>query len=94
MLDVSNAGEALLVSEQHAGQIQLMLTDVVMPRMTGTELAARLRPIRPEMRIVYMSGYNQTHFGTNEKNGTHEAFIAKPISVDVLLEAIRRVLDA
>jgi two-component system cell cycle sensor histidine kinase/response regulator CckA len=88
VLEARNAGEALLLCEQHAGAIELLLTDVVMPRMTGPELAARLRPMRPAMRVVYVSGYSEDRI-----DEPHDAFVAKPMSVDALLQSVRAVLD-
>jgi two-component system cell cycle sensor histidine kinase/response regulator CckA len=88
VLEARNAGEALLLCEQHEDVIHLMVTDVVMPRMTGPQLAARLRPMRPDMRIVYISGYSEDRI-----EGPHDAFVAKPMSVDALLQSVRSVLD-
>ncbi len=93
VLDASNAGEALLLCERHAGVIHLMLTDVVMPRMTGPELATRLRPLRPEMRVVYMSGYNEERLDAPGHDEHSDGFLAKPASVDALLERVRGALD-
>jgi CheY-like chemotaxis protein len=87
-----NGWEALQYSERHAGPIHLMLTDVVMPGMTGQELADRLRPLRPEMEVVFMSGYLEN--GTVQP-GTLEAgagFLAKPFSPDALATKVREVL--
>ena len=59
VLEAANPGQALLHSERDAGPIHLLLTDVVMPGMTGPELAARLKPLRPSMEIIFMSGYSE-----------------------------------
>ncbi len=77
--------------EQHAGALELMLTDVVMPRMSGPQLAARLRSIRPELRIINISGYSKDRF--DSADGTHDRFLTKPVSIDELLQRVRRVLD-
>ena len=57
ILEAKNGMEALQVGASHSGQIHLMLTDVVMPKMGGPELAELLRPLRPDMKVIYMSGY-------------------------------------
>ena len=85
----ANGWEALLYSERHAGPIHLMLTDVVMPGMTGKELAERLRPLRPEMAVVFMSGYLES--GTGALNGG-AGFLSKPFSPDALATKVREVL--
>src|SRR5207249_2494654 len=55
VIEASNAGEALLVCERHAEPISLLITDVIMPKMSGRELATRLLHLHPEMRVLYMS---------------------------------------
>ena len=57
VLEASNAGEALLACEQHTGEIHLLLSDVVLPRLNGLELAARVRRQHPNLRVAFMSGY-------------------------------------
>jgi hypothetical protein len=93
VLEAEHATEALTVSNEYDGEIHLMLTDVVMPLMSGRDLAKRLRPLRPDMKVLYMSGYTDdaiVHHGVLEK-GT--AFIGKPFSIDALSRKLREVLD-
>ncbi len=92
VLEARNAGEALLIFEQHAGPIPLMVTDVVMPRMTGPQLAARLRAVRANLRIVYVSGYSEDRIDATSTSA-HDAFLSKPVSADALLRCVREVLD-
>jgi len=89
----ANAGEALLACEQHEGGIDLLLSDVVMPRMNGPALAKRLAPIRPEMRVLYMSGYTEGHF-IDEALEPGVAFLQKPIRPEILARKVRDVLDS
>jgi len=71
-----------------------MLTDVVLPRMSGPDLALSLARLRPETRVLYMSGYTADAIGTHGvlEPGTH--FIQKPFTADDLLRKLRSVLDA
>ena len=94
ILDAENGIEALKVSEEHEGQIHLMITDVVMPKMGGRELEKRLHPLRPEMKVVYMSGYTDDailHHGVL-KPGIE--FLQKPLRSESLKRKVREVLDA
>jgi PAS domain S-box-containing protein len=93
VLEASNGGEALLLCEQHSGRIDLLLTDVVMPRLSGRELAERLAVVRPEMKVLFMSGYTKDTM-------IHEAvleagiqYLQKPITPDALRAKVRQVLD-
>jgi signal transduction histidine kinase len=93
VLETSNGSNALHVSEQEAGPIHLMVTDVVMPGMNGPELAKRLNPLRPEMKVIYISGYTDNaivHHGVLEKGVN---YIQKPFTVEGLVRKVRKILD-
>ena len=92
---LANDGEdALRVSREHAGPIHLMLTDVVMPRMGGLELAGRLQGLRPDTRVLYTSGYiEQDGLDAATADGKF-AFLAKPFTPDELARKVRETLEA
>jgi PAS domain S-box-containing protein len=94
VLEARNAGEALLSCERHARAIHLLLTDVVMPQMSGRELAEWLGPLRPDMRVLFMSGYTEDailHHGILDSGF---AYLQKPLVPDSLARRVREVLDA
>ncbi len=93
VLEASHGGEALRVAIRHEGPIHVMLTDVVMPLMSGRQLTDKLAPLRPEMKVIYMSGYMDhtvVHAGILEP-GT--VFLQKPFTPVVLAQKLREVLD-
>ncbi len=93
VLETASGGDALVLVQRHSGPIHLMLTDVVMPRMTGKELTERLKLIRPLMRVLFMSGYAEdviAHHGVLEAGVD---FIPKPFSPDGLAGKVREVLS-
>lgn len=92
-LDASNSGEALLTCERHDGPINLMLSDVVMPQMSGPELAERVASLRPDMRVLFMSGYLDEAISKHGLLMDHASFLFKPFNRRVLLEKVREVLD-
>jgi two-component system cell cycle sensor histidine kinase/response regulator CckA len=93
VLPAQHAGEALALCERHDGAIDLMLTDVVMPQMSGPELAKRVRVARPEMRVLCMSGYTDDSIVRHGVLETGVAFLQKPITPASLARKVREVLD-
>jgi two-component system, cell cycle sensor histidine kinase and response regulator CckA len=94
VLHASNGGEAFMVAEKYVGDIDLLMTDVVMPGMNGRELAERLLRLRPGMKVLYSSGYTENvivHHGIVDKDLN---FIGKPYSLHGLAAKLREVLDA
>jgi two-component system cell cycle sensor histidine kinase/response regulator CckA len=93
VLEARNAGEALLLCEQHPQRIQLLLSDVVMPQMSGVQLARRVAAIRPDMRVLCMSGYSDEAVFRHGLVDSGLAFVQKPITPDGLLLRVRQVLE-
>jgi PAS domain S-box-containing protein len=93
VLEAANGGEALLVCEKLKEEIHLLLTDVVMPGMSGRELAHRLSFLRPEMKILYMSGYSDDSIVSYGILNEKVSFIPKPFSLEALVNQVREVLD-
>ncbi len=94
VLDARNAGEALLLSEEHPGRIHLLLSDVVLPKMSGPALARRLALSRPDMRVLCMSGYTDDAAVRHGVIDAELAYLQKPITVETLTRKVRSVLDA
>ncbi|MFO1530612.1 MAG: ATP-binding protein [Kiritimatiellia bacterium] len=94
VLPAANAGEALLVAENHAGQIELVLTDIVMPLISGIKLVDRLRQIRQEFKVLYTSGYQQTGSTEPYQAPALANFLQKPFDLLALGLAVRHALDA
>lgn len=92
VLSAAGGAEALLISEK-GGQIDLLLTDVIMPGLSGRELAARLQSVRPNLKVLFMSGYTENaiaHHGVLDP-GTY--FMSKPLTAPDLTRRVRDVLD-
>jgi CheY-like chemotaxis protein len=92
VLEARNAGEALLISERHDGPIDLLLSDVVMPQMSGPELAKRLAHTRPTMKVLCMSGYTDDSIVRHGVLEAHVAYLQKPITPVLLTTRVREVL--
>jgi signal transduction histidine kinase/FixJ family two-component response regulator len=93
VLSAANGDEALMTCAQYTGDIHLLLTDVIMPRMSGRALAQELLKIRPALKIVFMSGYTDGMIGNRGllDEGTH--FLGKPFTAADLTWKIREALD-
>ncbi len=92
VLEAAGGAEALQVAASHGGPIHLLLTDVVMPQMGGAELAQRLLEQRPDLRVLYTSGYTDDAV-VHDKSNARIAFLGKPYVVETLLEKVRSLLD-
>lgn len=94
VIEAALAGEAVIAAERHHEKIDLLLTDVIMPRMGGAELAERLRKDHHGLKVLYMSGYASDVLMSHENvDGENTAFIAKPFTLESITKKVRDVLD-
>lgn len=93
VLEASGPDAALEICRQYQRTIHLMMTDVVMPTMNGRELAEQVAKFRPEVKILYMSGYPDDAVVRHGILNSNVAFLQKPFSLDALARKVREVLD-
>jgi two-component system, cell cycle sensor histidine kinase and response regulator CckA len=94
LLKARNGREALALCEKHTGTISLMITDLIMPSMNGSELAAQLAGLRPDLKVLFMSGYTDNAVVHHGVLGPNVAFIGKPFAPQDLVRKVRQTLDA
>ena len=92
VLEARNGLEALEVLSRHSGPIHLVLSDMVMPKMGGAELTARLRTLRPDAKVLLMSGYSEYSTGPQGPVPSQTLILQKPFSLRTLVEKVRDVL--
>jgi PAS domain S-box-containing protein len=93
VLDAADGMQALEIAAAHAGKIQLLITDVVMPRLSGRELAARLAATRPDLKVLYISGYTDDSVFRHGVLEGGMAFLQKPFNLKALGTKIREILE-
>ncbi len=94
VLEARHGIEALITSTKYVGPIHLLLTDVVMPQMSGPEVAEKILTVRPEIKILYMSGYPDHPVFDQGGVSRQTGFLPKPFSPPVLTQKVREVLDS
>ncbi len=92
ILVATNGVDALRVSEQHPGSIDVLLTDVIMPQMSGPDLARALAPRRPAMKVLYISGYTDDKLRHASISGSEVVLIQKPFQLVDLTQKLREIL--
>jgi CheY-like chemotaxis protein len=85
--------QALQICGQHRGPIHLLVTDVVMPQMSGRQVAERLLAQRPGLKVLYLSGYTEDAVVRHGVVETEVAFLSKPFTPAALADKVREVLD-
>jgi CheY-like chemotaxis protein len=93
VLEATHGYEAMRIGQQHHESIHLLLTDVVMPEMGGRELAERLTPLHPAMKVIFMSGYTDDAVVRHGVQHAETNFLQKPFSPIDLARTVRKVLD-
>jgi two-component system, cell cycle sensor histidine kinase and response regulator CckA len=93
VIEAGNGEEALSLSREHTGKIQLLVTDMVMPGMGGRQVAEALEQQRPGVRVLYLSGYTENTIAQRGALGSELPFLQKPFTMEALLRKVRQVLD-
>ena len=93
VVTASNGAEAIEIATSHIGRIDLLLTDVIMPVMQGPTVANEVRKLRPDIRVLFMSGHAQPVLEAEAVLGTEFRLVEKPFDQAILLENVRKVLD-
>jgi two-component system cell cycle sensor histidine kinase/response regulator CckA len=93
VLTATDGEEALKLVDRHESRIDLVITDSIMPRLGGSELARRLRNLRPGIRMIQMTGYSDRGLAAESGTDLWHGFIAKPFEPELLLHQVREVLD-
>jgi len=94
VIEAADGAVAVQIAVAHEGTIHLLLTDVIMPGMNGRELAQRIAEIRPNVKVLYMSGYTENVIGTNGMLDAGVRLLQKPFNLRDLKDKVREVLDA
>jgi two-component system cell cycle sensor histidine kinase/response regulator CckA len=94
VLEAANGVEALRILEERSGEVDLVVSDVVMPEMDGPTLLKEMRKRNPELKIVFVSGYAEDAFEKNLPEGGQFAFLAKPFTLKNLVAVVKETIAA
>lgn len=94
VLNTENAGSAIGIAERQAGQIDLLLTDIIMPGLSGPDLAQRIIRLKPTIKVLYVSGFSNPAAFANGAMSPRICFLPKPFTPHVLAAKVRECLDA
>ena len=94
VIESTSAEDALQIGESYQEPIHLLLTDVVLPRLSGRKIAEHIASLRPNMKVLYMSGYTDDSVVRHGVLEANTAFLQKPFTPAVLSRKVRDVLDA
>jgi DNA-binding NtrC family response regulator len=90
VVDANSGASALAICQTRSGPIHLLVSDVVMPQMSGPQLAARAERLRPEMKVLFISGHADEVL---ERHGVADSVLRKPLTATILVRSIRQILD-
>jgi two-component system cell cycle sensor histidine kinase/response regulator CckA len=93
VIDAADGLAAMELIEKQGVAFDVLVTDVVMPGMNGKELVAKIRAQRPDVKVLFVSGFTQGAFSDDEAASGRDGFLAKPFTADALLRAVRQMLD-
>jgi PAS domain S-box-containing protein len=93
VLEARHGAEALQVAEQQSGPVHIMVTDVVMPEMSGPQLARRMLGLQPNLKVLFLSGFTDSTLVGNGLLNTEQNFLHKPFTPDALARKVREVLS-
>lgn len=94
VIEAANGEQALAIFGNHLPAVELLVTDVVMPRMGGSVLVDRLRSLKPELKVLFVSGYEDSGESAAERMDPRAAVLNKPFSAQQLTQKVREALDA
>ncbi len=94
VLEASNGDQALHIASQHSGTIQVLMTDIILPKLSGVELGREFAKMSPQVVILYMSGYSDRELTDYDPASSTVGFLQKPIALQMLLQKLREIITA